>query len=255
MCKKNFSKATFQDAYRQNKRHKNEIIRRLFCSGVSQRQMALDLNLNRTTIHRKLIFLGKKSKLLFEINNRLSQKAQVIEFDDLETFVHTKCKPLSVPLAVEHRTRRILDFEVCQMSAKGLLARKAFKKYGIRKDERYQGRNKLFERLTTLVESNALIKSDSNPHYPLTVKKYFPNAIHKNFLGKRGAITGQGELKKAQFDPLFSLNHTCAKLRYHIARLIRKTWVTTKKQERLVDHIYIYAHYHNERLAKIERSA
>ena len=248
-CKKSFSKATFHDCFRQNKRHKNEMVRRLFCSGVSQRQIARVLNLNRTTIARKLIFLSKKADLLLEFNNRSHQKAEIVEFDDLETFEHSKCKPLSVTLAVEHKTRRILGFEVSQMPAKGLLVHKAIKKYGYRKDERFNGRNFFFERLKPLVKPNALFKSDSNPHYPATVKKYFPNATHQSFLGQRGAITGQGELKKIKFDPLFSLNHTCAKFRAHIARLIRKTWVTTKKPQRLRDHIAIYVHYHNEQLA------
>jgi len=248
-CKKNFSQATFHDCYRQKKRNKNEMVRRLLCSVVSQRQMAIVLNLNRTTINRKLIFLAKRASLNLELQNRLHKKAQVIQFDDLETSVHSKYKPLSVTIAVEERPMRILGFEVSQMPAKGLLAKKAFKKYGFRKDERTQGRERLFRRLTSFVEEDALIKSDSNPYYPQTVKKYFPKATHKNYIGRRGAVTGQGELKKGKTrDPLFSLNHTCAKFRAHISRLIRKTWNTTKKTERLVDHINIYADYHNERL-------
>ena len=248
-CKRSFSKATFHDCYRQKKRYKNELVRRLFCSGVSQRQIARNLNLNRTTIARKLLFLSKRADLSFELHNRLQEKAEIVEFDDLETFEHSKCKPLSVTLAVEHKTRRILGFEVSQMPAKGRLVHKALKKYGYRKDERFKGRNLLFEKLKPLVKPTAKFKSDSNPHYPPTVRKHFPKAIHEYFLGQRGANTGQGELKKIKFDPLFSLNHTCAKFRAHIARLIRKTWVTTKKRERLRDHIAIYVHYHNERLA------
>ncbi len=247
-CLKSFSTATFHDCYKQNKRHKNELVRRLFCSAVSQRQMARVLNLNRTTIARKLRFLGKKSKLFLELNNRLAEKAKIVEFDDLETYEHTKCKPVSVTLAVEYKTRRILGFEVSQMPAKGLLTKRSIKKYGYRNDEREKGRNLLFQTLKSIVDDNALIKSDSNPHYPHTVKKHFPNCIHQSFLGQRGANTGQGELKKVKFDPLFSLNHTCAKLRAHIARLVRKTWVTTKKVDRLADHIAIYAHYHNQNL-------
>lgn len=247
-CRKCFSTATFHDCFRQNKRSKNELVRRLFCSGVSQRQMARVLNLNRTTIARKLIFLSKKATLLLEINNRMHKKAEIVEFDDLETFEHSKCKPLSVTLAVEHKTRRILAFEVAQMPAKGLLTYKSLKKYGYRNDARFAARNLLFERLKPLVNPCVVFRSDSNPHYPMTIKKHFPKALHQSFLGQRGAITGQGELKKIKFDPLFSLNHTCAKFRAHIARLIRKTWVTTKNRERLRDHIAIYAHYHNQQL-------
>jgi hypothetical protein len=171
--------------------------------------------------------------------------AEKIEFDDLETFEHTKMKPISVTLAVESLSRRILGFNVSSMPAKGLLAKKAFKKYGPRRDERTKGRNNLFCSLRGLVKPDAIIKSDQNPHYPTDVKRHFPKASHIAIKGTRGVITAQGELKKTVFDPLFSLNHTCAKLRADINRLIRKTWCTTKKIERLRLHLAMYSHYHN----------
>jgi hypothetical protein len=58
-------------------------------------------------------------------------------------------------------------------------------------------------------------------------------------------VTGQGELKKTTHDPLFAINHTLAMLRANINRLIRRTWCTTKKPERLIDHLWIYIRYHN----------
>jgi hypothetical protein len=201
--------------------------------------------MSRTTVARKLVFLGTQAEIKLLNSNRSSKRALKVEFDDLETFEHTKCKPLSVTLAVEHKTRRILDFEVSQMPAKGRLTKIAFKKYGIRKDQRFSARERLFYRLQSLVEPNALIKSDENPHYPKTVKRYFPKAHHQSFKGQRGSLGGFGELKKIRFDPLFSLNHTCAMFRANVNRLFRKTWCTTKKPERLRMHLAIYAHFHN----------
>lgn len=214
-------------------------------SGMSQRRLAITYRLNRKTIAKKLIFLGAESKKELKEENLKAEKASIIEFDDLETFEHTKFKPLSVTLAVEYRTRRILGFQVSQMPAKGLLAKRARKKYGPRADKRSEGRKKLFEEIKPLVKDEALIKSDENPHYPSDVKAYFPNAVHERHKGQRGSIVGQGELKKVHFDPLFSLNHTCAMLRANINRLFRKTWCTTKSPKRLEDHIAIYAAYHN----------
>lgn len=186
----------------------------------------------------------------FHLRNHTTPKAAAIEFDDLETFELTKCKPISVTLAVESKTRRILGIEVSSMPAKGLLVKKA-RKYGPRADERSVAREKLFSRIKPLILEGAQISSDSNPHYPGDVKRHFPSSIHKRYEGKRGANTGQGELKKVKFDPLFSLNHTCAMLRAHVNRLFRKTWNTTKNIDRLHDHLMIYAAYHNENLPKI----
>ena len=50
------------------------------------------------------------------------------------------------------------------------------------------------------------------------------------------------------FDPLFALNHTAAMFRANVNRLIRRTWCTTKKRERLADHLTLYMAHHNLKL-------
>jgi hypothetical protein len=75
--------------------------------------------------------------------------------------------------------------------------------------------------------------------------RYGSYSQHVTVEGQRGCIRGQGELKKVKFDPLFSLNHTMAMLRANVSRLIRQTWCTTKKAERLSDHLALYAYFHN----------
>lgn len=176
------------------------------------------------------------------------------EFDDLETFEHSKCKPLSVIQAVDSRTRRILGFRVASMPAKGLLARKAREKYGPRLDQRAEFRKELFEEIAALVSPDAVIRSDESPHYPADVAKHFPDSVHDRFKGRRGCVTGQGELKRGGYDPLFSLNHTFAMLRANINRLFRRTWCTTKLQRCLTLHIAIYAVRHNLDLIRPARS-
>ncbi len=202
------------------------------------------------TVSRKLKFLA----LLARTKNyqQRVQYSDVVElqFDDLETIEHSKMKPLSVTLAVEKYSRYIMGFEVSRMPAKGLLAKKAIKKYGHRKDERKEGRERLFRRIERIVANDCIIESDENPHYPESVREYFPEGIHETFKGRRGCVTGQGELKAIEWDPLFSLNHTCAMLRANINRLFRKTWCTTKKLQPLIDHLELYVWYHNTVLIK-----
>lgn len=247
-CLKTFSTATYHSCYRQNKRHKNNFVRKLLCSGISQRRAARVLNLNRKTIVRKLNFLAELAKHELIIQNESAVKCSIIEFDDMETFEHTKYKPLSITLAVESKSRRILGLEVSQMSAKGLLAKRSIKKYGYRRDFRGLGRHLLFKKIQPYLYPDVIIKSDSNPYYAPDVKIFFPQATHISYIGQRGSTTGQGELKKTRFDPLFSLNHTCAKFRADVNRLIRKTWCTTKKRVWLEKHLNLYAVYHNQNL-------
>ena len=245
-CGKSFSSATSQLCYRQKKRQLNPLIFQLLASGLSQRRLALYLKTNRKTVVRKFLFLGIHAKDCLAISNHQQDPSQNIEFDDLETFEHSKMKPLSVIMAVESKTRRILGFRVARMPAKGLLAVRSRKKYGIRRDERRLARRELFQELRPWVEQRAVIKSDDNPHYKKDVKELFPQATHLSFLGIRGCVTGQGELKATKYDPLFTLNHTFAMFRANINRLFRRTWNTTKKPDRLSLHISIYALYHNQ---------
>ena len=62
-CLKTYSGATFSPCFSQNKRRLNKIIRDLLASGVSQRRIAIVLNINRKTVARKLCFLAKQARL------------------------------------------------------------------------------------------------------------------------------------------------------------------------------------------------
>ena len=147
------------------------------------------------TVSRKLKFLASLARTQnFQQRVRYSEVLE-LQFDDLETIEHSKMKPLSVTLAVEKHSRYMMGFEVSRMPAKGLLAKKAIKKYGYRKDERKDGRERLFRRIERIVSESCLIESDENPHYPESVKEYFPESVHETFKGRRGCVTGQGELR------------------------------------------------------------
>lgn len=248
-CNKTFSRATLNPCFRQKKRNKNVLVARLLTGGMSQREIARVLRLNRKTVVRKFLFMAAKARQELSDFNQRQPLATEVEFDDLETFEHTKCKPLSVTLMVEFKTRRILGFEVSSMPAKGKLAAISRKKYGYRPDHRTLGRQKLFRSTSQLISPMAKLRSDSNPHYPADVAKFFPKCRHETVLARAGAITGQGELKKVKWDPIFSLNHTCAMLRANVNRLIRKTWCTTKRPDRLANHLALYAWSHNRQIS------
>lgn len=244
-CGLTFSVATFSINYRQKKRHYNHRIARELVAGVSQRECHRILKLNRKTVVRKFIFMAEQAAKKIEILNKKKNKVITMQFDDLETFEHTKLKPLSVTLAVEEDTRHILGFKVSEMPAKGLLVAKSLKKYGKRKDERRKSREALFKEISPYIQPGCLIKSDENPHYIKDVRRHFKDSEHIRYKGGRGCVVGQGELKKLGFDPLFSLNHTCATLRARANRLFRRTWCTTKKKERLALHLNLVVLHHN----------
>lgn len=244
-CHKLFSLATFSPCYKQKKRHVNVPFYQFMVSGVSLRRAAFLLGVNRKTVFRKFIFMGVASKHFFEVDRLRYEPSLEVEFDDLETFEHTKLKPLSVTAAIETGSRRILGFKVARTPAKGLLVKRSLKKYGRRKDERARKRRELFEEIGRFIHPKAIIKSDESPLYPKDVRGFFPGCKHMVFKGQRGCVVGQGELKGGGFDPLFSLNHSYAMFRANLSRLFRRTWNTTKKPENLEIHLSMYALYHN----------
>ena len=100
-CKRHFSAATFQKPYRQHKRRVNPVCFKLLCSGVSMRRTALLLRIHRKTVARKLAFLAHVSRECQERFLKSLPKVKHLQFDDLITLEHTKCKPLAVSLAVD----------------------------------------------------------------------------------------------------------------------------------------------------------
>jgi transposase-like protein len=250
-CGTRFSSATFTWTYRQKKRRVNSPLLGLLASGVSMRRAAELLKIHKNTVELKLPFLAARCRRLNDQSlKKFSGRIFNMQIDDLITKENSKLKPLSVSIAVDSDRRLILGAEVSQIPAFGHLARFARKKYGERKDEHSEGLTRLFKRITPLVNSEVLIKSDEHQRYPSFISGFIPKAKHMTFKSERGCVVGQGELKKIGFDPLFAVNHTCALLRANINRLIRKTWCTTKDKMRLKDHLDVFIYFYNKRLIK-----
>ena len=179
-----------------------------------------------------------------------SASIKTVTFDEMESFEHTKCKPVSIPIAVEEGTRRIVAVDVVSMPAKGKLAAISRAKYGPRKDDRPEALEGLLKRINTAAPDLQILKSDQCPRYPPMVATIFAESVkYQTYKGRRGCVVGQGELKRGGFDPLFSLNHTCAMVRDNIKRLSRRTWATTKRIDRLKCLVELYAWFHNQLLS------
>lgn len=251
-CQRSFSSASFSAERGQKKRQLNEPIRRLLMSGVSQRQITRLLHVDLKTVARKLVFLARRAECRHERwLSRLeaqSVRMQHVQFDEMESSIHTKCLPVSIPLLVQSKSRWILGIDVCSMPAKGLLAQISRRRYGPRADHRAQAADRVLARCVAVIDPQATLTSDLNPHYPLWIRKPFPHIQHRTTKGRRGCVVGQGELKRGGFDPLFSLNHTAAMIRAHVNRMFRRTWCTSKRMDRLRAHLILYVEHHNRRL-------
>ena len=223
------------------------------------RRSAKLLGINRKTVARRISYLAAKSRLALahaeaqtkEISGK-SETYSEIFIDELITFEHTRCKPLAVCMAVS-KERKILAFSVSSMPPIGKHLKKiSFKKYGHRPNHRKRGLISCLEKVRKHVGPNTVFTSDEEHSYQAQIKRLYPGHTHNKHPSKRAVIAGQGELKDHTFDPLFSINHTFAMLRANIARLARRTWVTTKKASRLEEFIQIYMGFHNLELTAQE---
>ena len=239
-CGKKFSAATDKPAYRQKCRRINSTVRLGLAFNMCQRDIALLTNVNVKTVAARLVWQAKLSR---EKNKRFIDQyikrygpITTVQLDDLITFEHTKCKPLTVPVAVIAGTRVPLAFGIASIPASGHLAATARNRYGKREDNSRQVRETVFEQLTHILPPEVHFETDGHDHYRVLIKRFFPQATHTVFPSVRGAVVGQGELKKIHFDPLFTINHFLATMRAKVNRLVRRTWCTTKDPERLSDH-------------------
>ena len=247
-CKVSFSETVFSIDYRLRKRDINQGVFTILCSGVSQRRTAYAFSIKPIGIARRVDRFGRCAAHNLDAYRRTRPKVAIVQLDEMESFEHTKCKPLTIPIAVEQGTRKILSLKVGVIAAKGRLAAISRERYGKRKCQRQQCLDAVLTDLKICFVETGLIKSDQSPHYPKPFKKHFPLAHHQATKGMRGSDTGLGELKKGGFDPIFSLNHSYAMFRDNLKTLSRRTWCTSKRMERLELLMNMYAWFHNLRL-------
>ena len=118
-CQKTLSKASFEPEYRQKRRDVNHKCLMMLSSNVSMRRMSLILRIHPITVARKLEFLSKKYRSKVFSKQSIYDNTKTIQFDELHTIEHTKCKPVSIAMAVSKETRKILGFSVSKMPASG----------------------------------------------------------------------------------------------------------------------------------------
>lgn len=272
-CKYEFS----SHSHRTNKFHKKpEINAEVFkwvCSGVSLAQIARNLKIDKKTIERKVVWLSDQSKIahqkhLYDPSSSANQVAHV-QIDEMETFESTRLKPLSITIAINAETGFIFALDVATMNCHGKLAAKSREKYGLRRDTRRVSLKRVLNTIknckelrsetsaiddkttSVVVESAITVKNatdspmifscDSKKTYIPDIKSLFPDAEIRQYL-----LSKQKRGEPKLHDPLFTINHLCARLRSDVAPLARKSWTTTKSVKGLQNLLWIYLAWINK---------
>ena len=253
-CGKYFSSHTFRSTYRQKAPYLNRRIFSLLCSGMTQRRIAKELCCNRKTVARKFLFLSLKAKATHALNLRSGVLAcREAQFDEMESFEHTRLKPLNIALAVTGDGKAIIDARVGSLSYKGRLAPLAFKKYGHRKDTSKMARREVLHSLNQSLGHcpSGHVITDAKSSYRKEIKAILG---HRKFLvhleianqRKQHSFATRPLIRKNLNDPMFWLNHIASRIRHDLSRMMRKVWTTTKKDWALQAHLYLFIAFYNQ---------
>ncbi|MEO7067387.1 MAG: hypothetical protein ABI114_10800 [Rhodanobacter sp.] len=215
--------------------HRPDLNKKVFemaVSGVTMRRMATLLGCSPRTIDRKVKHLVGEAKRCHAIRLASIQSSYVM-MDELETFVHSKYKQLSVPVVVRVKTGEVLGFGVARKPCnKPYYATK----YSWTLDERSVVTMAVFTSIAPSLKANASIVTDAKPAYITWVNTALPSAKHVPYV----PVKGPG------YDPLFAINVAFAKMRNDLARLGRKTWTTTKTIPALENHLWLWVAWTNK---------
>lgn len=236
ICHKNFSSHTNRETFGQHRPDLNQSIFELASSSVTMRRIAILVGCARGTVERKLKYI---SEVVAKIHTENLSKMNVeqVQIDEMETYQETKCKPLSISLAVDKRTGNIIDAQVAKMKCKGKLAPISQRKYPYWiEDTRSDACRKIIESVKLASNENVIIISDAKKSYPNIIKSVIPSANIQQFKAK----------DNKEFDSLFQINHVSAKIRADLSRMRRRTWACTKKWENLQRHLLIYIAWNNK---------
>jgi hypothetical protein len=237
-CGKSFSTRTAKPTVHQKKPHLNRDLFMLLVSGVSLRRASQILNVRYDTVLYHFDYLAKQAQKAHTEHLKSLQTSYVM-VDELETYIHTKAKCVSVPMVVRIKTGEILGFAVAKMKSKGKLAAIGKSKYNWTTNERSRKFQSMLKKIRPNLKSNITIKSDSFPSYPSWISKVLPHATLEQVL------SGKNQ-PKGSFDELFSINNTFARMRHDMNRLGRKTWSTTKEISGLEKHLWLYVAWNNK---------
>ena len=182
-----------------------------------------------------------------------SHPCEAIYFDEMIGFIHSTWKPVSIALVVS-RDRMIRSLNVASIPASGPSAEKARKLYGERADLRRPSLVEALKQCIPIIDKDTTFVFDKASDYPSLLQNALPFSPKiETYKGRKAAKIGFGELKGGGWDPLFPLNHTAAMIRANVNRLLRKTWCTSKRQDRLKLHLELYAFFHNQVLIPIQK--
>lgn len=243
-CGRGFSRQTFRHDYRDHRPDVNVTCFMLLVSGVGLRQSARFMAMNPRSVQDKK---RKMARTFAQLHGNLCPTLPIGRgylLDEEETYEGASIRPLTMPVLIEKETWFVVATAVGSIRrlAKAGSSRRARQEldetHGRRPD---QSRECVRQVLTTLAQKvptgNILLRTDRKASYATIARRVFGDRlVHQ---------TTAGTLVRNTNNPLFAINTILAMTRDNCGRLRRKSWLVTKKAERLQNHLLFFTVYRN----------
>ena len=243
-CKRSFSRQTFRYDYRDRRPDWNVPLFMLLASGVGLRQCARFLDGNPRSVQDKKRKMARTMQGLHRNLAPLLPSGTTYLLDEEETYEAASIRPLTMPVLVEKETWFVVATDVGsirRLAPVGTARRELQdrdERNGPRPD---QSRSCVQAVMTALAErvpkGTFVLRTDQKASYATIAKAVFgERVVHE---------TTAGTLVRSTHNPLFTINTTLAMTRDNCGRLRRKSWLVTKKAERLQNHLLLFTVYRN----------
>lgn len=229
---------------------KPELVRpifNLYTSGCSIRRLAIDLKTTKNTVVRTIKLLSEKCQAYhreYVANGFID--TDLVFFDEMESFEHSKALPVSIGIAVDFHSKKIIDARVAEIKCKGRLKNKIDKKmdvlpskYFTRSNRSKSMRNRVMEEVKKCIHPDGEIITDDKRAYITLIRNKLPGVLHTHVASRMSPKYHPNPVALGRF------NSTCASIRTYMSRMGRRTLITSKKKEMLQAHLYMFIARHN----------
>lgn len=165
---------------------------------------------------------------------------QTFLLDELETYEHHRLrKPVTVPVLIEHESGFVVDARVGTLASRERSSEKPRPTAGVRRSQSRRVVQEALQRLFDFAPKDRKIwmRTDHKPSYAVLLRRRFGRrCVHEQTSSRR---------RRDLWNPLWPINHTLARLRDGVSRLVRETWAAAKLRGWLAGHIAIWICFRN----------
>ncbi|HZN41000.1 MAG TPA: hypothetical protein VFD82_19495 [Planctomycetota bacterium] len=200
--------------------------------------------MNPRSVQDKKLKMTRMLALLHDNLSPILTKGSCFVLDEEETYEGASIRPLTMPVIIEKQTWFVVATAVGSIRRLAPVgsARRARQdweeRHGPQPDQSSACVRRVLQELARKVPARTiLLRTDQKQSYATIAREVFrERLVHE---------TTAGSLLRNTSNPLFPINVTLAMTRDNCGRLRRRSWLVTKKAERLQNHLAIFTVYRN----------